>query len=61
VLSFVESAALGVVKEEAFVITDAEVAALKQEIIDAATAIVSGKWATQACDPSVCDYCHLLD
>ena len=61
VLSFVESAAAGAVKEEVFVISDAEVADLKQEIIDTAIALTNGKWATQACDPSECDYCHLLD
>ncbi len=61
VLSFVESAATGSIKEESFVITDAEVAELKQEIINAATALSNGKWATQTCDPSTCDYCHLLN
>jgi DNA helicase-2/ATP-dependent DNA helicase PcrA len=61
VLSFVESAAGGPVKEEAFVITDAEVEALRLEIIESAVSIVNGKWATQLCDPSSCDYCHLLD
>jgi len=60
VLSFVESAASGPIKEETFVITDTEVAALRQEIIESAVSIVNGKWATQLCDPSTCDYCHLL-
>jgi DNA helicase-2/ATP-dependent DNA helicase PcrA len=60
VLSFVESAASGPIKEETFVITDAEVEALRQEIIESAVSIVNGKWATQPCDPSTCDYCHLL-
>ncbi|MFT5831699.1 MAG: DNA helicase-2/ATP-dependent DNA helicase PcrA [Candidatus Paceibacteria bacterium] len=61
VLSFVESAATGAVKEEVFVITSDEVADLKQEIIEAAISIVDGKWATTECDPSTCDYCHLVD
>jgi len=61
VLSFVESAAAGSLKEEVFVITPSEVAELKQEIIQAAVSIVEGKWATTECDPSLCDYCHLVD
>jgi len=60
VLSFVESAAAGGIKEETFVITDAEVDALQTEILAAATDILDGKWATHLCDPKECDYCHLL-
>lgn len=61
VLSFVESASTGKTKEEAFTITDAEVTALKEEIIAAGLALTNGNWATQVCDPVECDYCHLLD
>ena len=60
VLSFVESASAGTVKEETFVITKEEVAELKEEIITAALALTNGSWATQVCDPSVSEYCHLL-
>jgi DNA helicase-2/ATP-dependent DNA helicase PcrA len=60
VLSFVESAANGVVKEESFVITDEEIEALKVEIRVAAEALINGSWATQTCDPTICDYCYLL-
>jgi hypothetical protein len=60
VLSFVESATTGTSKQESFTITDQEIADLKQEIIDAAIAITRGNWTTQACDPEVCEYCHLL-
>jgi len=60
VLSFVESAALGSLKEEVFVVTKEEVAALKVEIIEAAVALTNGSWLTQSCEPAQCDYCHLL-
>jgi len=60
VLSFVESAAAGTLKEETFVVTDAEVEVLKQEIIASATALTNGSWLTHACEPAECDYCHLL-
>lgn len=60
VLSFVESAANGALKEETFVVSDEEIKTLKQDIIDAATALTDGSWVTQTCDPAICDYCHLL-
>lgn len=60
VLSFVESAATGALKEEVFTVTEEEIAALKKEIIDAAIALTNGSWLTQTCEPAVCDYCHLL-
>ena len=60
VLSFVESAAAGNLKEETFEVTKEEVQALKQEIIAAAQALVNGSWLTQTCEPAECDYCHLL-
>jgi len=60
VLSFVESAASGALKEETFVVTNEEVNALKQEIIASAQALVNGCWLTQTCEPADCDYCHLL-
>jgi len=60
VLSFVESASTGTLKEEVFVVTKEEVEALKAEIIEAAVAITNGSWLTQSCEPAECDYCHLL-
>jgi len=59
VLSFVESATT-TLKEEMFEITDEEIAELKQQITDAARSLINEDWATQACDPAVCDYCYLL-
>lgn len=60
VLSFVESAAAGSLKEETFVVTDEEIATLKAEIIAAGKALVNGDWLAQDCDPATCNYCHLL-
>ena len=44
VLSFVEPAANGAIKEETFMITDEEIAALKAEIISSVEAITSGSF-----------------
>lgn len=60
VLSFVESAT-GVLKEETFEITDAEIVELKAEITSAATQLMNENWITQLCDPAACDYCYLLE
>lgn len=56
-LSFVES---GGTKEEVFVITDEEIAALKQELLEAVQAIVSGAALTTPCDSERCHYCDLV-
>jgi hypothetical protein len=43
-----------------FTITDTEVAALEQELIEAAQAIADGSAFTASCDPESCDYCDLV-
>jgi RecB family exonuclease len=60
VLSFVESDAKGVIKEESFTITDQEIEDLQQEIIASVQAIISGEFLTQACDDSTSEYCHFV-
>ncbi len=59
VLSFVEPAKSGVIKEEVFVVTDEEIEALKSELITAVQDLLSGASFTTACDPDVCEYCDL--
>jgi len=61
VLSFVEPDGKGVIHEEVFSITDEEIAELKQTIIDAAQAIVSGTFLKTTCDANICEYCHLVE
>lgn len=58
-LSFVEPDAKGVVYQEAFTITDEEIAALKAELIAATAAVVSGQCLEVVCDTEQCQYCHL--
>lgn len=60
VLSFVEPDAKGVIHEEVFTITDQEVTDLKEEIIEAAKAIVSGEFLQSTCEEGESDYCHLV-
>jgi DNA helicase-2/ATP-dependent DNA helicase PcrA len=59
VLSFVEPTAKGEVKEESFLITDAEIEELKKVIIQATKEIISGDFLNMPCDPKVSDYCDL--
>ena len=58
-LSFLESAALGTLREETFVITDDEIATLREQVIQVAQAIACGSFLQEPCDASVCDYCDL--
>jgi DNA helicase-2/ATP-dependent DNA helicase PcrA len=60
VISFVEPDAQGRVKEEDFVITDEEIAALKTELIRALEEILQGDALRKPCDPATCHYCHLV-
>ncbi|MEY3783877.1 MAG: hypothetical protein RLZZ230_199 [Candidatus Parcubacteria bacterium] len=60
VLSFVQADGKGVIHEEAFSITDEEIASLKSEIITAVKEIISGEFTQQPCDEKVSDYCHLV-
>jgi DNA helicase-2/ATP-dependent DNA helicase PcrA len=60
VLSFVEPAPNGEVKEEAFEITDEEIESLKTELITATQEIVSGESLKTACDGERCHYCDLV-
>ncbi len=60
VLSFVEGDSKGVIKEESFTITDAEVSALKEEIIAAAAALCSGDFLRDATLASESEYAHLI-
>ena len=59
-LHFVEPDEKGKCITRAFVITDAEVAALEAELIAAAQKIADGSAFTAACDPESCDYCDLV-
>ncbi len=59
VLSFVESDVKGGIKEETFVITDAEVEELKQAIITATKEIISGEFLAQPCEEGESDYFEL--
>jgi predicted DNA-binding protein with PD1-like motif len=59
VLSFVEPTAKGEVKEEVFVVTDAEIQELKEVIINATKEIISGDFLNSLCDPKVSNYCDL--
>lgn len=58
-LSFVEPTPKGEIKQEEFIITDDEVAALRVDIIRVVEEIVSGKCLQVVCDPDRCDYCDL--
>jgi DNA helicase-2/ATP-dependent DNA helicase PcrA len=60
VLSFVEPTAKGEVKEEVFVVTDAEIEELKAVIIVATKEIISGEFLKSTCDDKVSDYCELV-
>jgi len=60
VLSFVEPDTKGVIHEEVFTITDEEVESLKEEIIEATKAIVSGAFLNSPCEEGESDYCHLV-
>jgi RecB family exonuclease len=59
-LSFVEPDAKGVVHEESFTITEEEIIALKEELIAATKAVVSGDCLQTVCDSEKCQYCHLV-
>lgn len=59
VLSFVEADEKGKIHEEAYTITDDEIAALKEEILRVVGEITNGAFLDAPCDPERCDYCHL--
>lgn len=59
-LSFVESDAKGVIKEESFTISQDEIDSLKQEIIAATQEIITGGFLTSPCDSATSDYCELV-
>jgi DNA helicase II / ATP-dependent DNA helicase PcrA len=61
VLSFVQADAKGVIKEEAFVVTDEEIAGLTAEIKEAVRAIVTGVFLEVPCEEKVSDYCRLVE
>ncbi len=56
VLSFVESGATGGIKEEAFTVSDSEIAELKETIITAAKEIISGEFIKKPCTEEESDY-----
>lgn len=60
VLSFVEPDKKGVMHEESFYVTKEEIEDLKQELIKATVAVVSGEILTLPCDPDKCHFCHLV-
>lgn len=59
-LSFVEPDSNGKIHEETFVITDEEIAALKEDMLSVVRAIKNGTFLDVPCDASVCDYCALV-
>lgn len=59
-LHFVEPDEKGKCIIRRFVITDAEVAALESDLIEAAKHIADGSAFTSVCDPEQCDYCDLV-
>ncbi len=61
VLSFVEPDKKGVIHEEEFEITDEEITDLKQQIIEATKAVITGQCLTMTCDNTKSDYCHLVE
>ena len=60
VLSFIEPDEHGNIREESYIITDAEIEQIKQEIIRVALEIAHGAFLDAPCDPTVCDYCDLV-
>jgi DNA helicase-2/ATP-dependent DNA helicase PcrA len=60
VLSFVRPTDRGDIKEEAFEVTDEEIAELRTTIIEAAREIMTGQFLTCACDDATSDYCHYV-
>lgn len=60
VLSFVEPDSKGEIHEEAYTITDKEIAELKEEIIGAAREITSGSFLREPCDPEKSAYCEFV-
>ncbi len=60
-LHFVEPDAKGKNIIRRFTITDAEVAALEEELVLAAQAIADGSAFAKPCDPEKCDYCDLVE
>ncbi|MEK7638712.1 MAG: ATP-dependent DNA helicase, partial [Patescibacteria group bacterium] len=61
VISFVEPDSRGVVREEVFTVSDADIAVLTAEIIRVTKEIVSGHALTLPCDEEVCHYCDLVE
>ncbi len=59
-LHFVEPNEKGKCIIRRFTITEAEVAALEKELVEAAQAIADGSAFTVSCDPESCDYCDLV-
>ncbi len=59
VLTFVEADSKGVIHEEVFTISDAEIEQLKSELILVTSEIISGNFLKEPCDPLTSSYCHL--
>jgi DNA helicase II / ATP-dependent DNA helicase PcrA len=59
-LSFVESDEKGKIHEEAYTITDEEIAELKSEILRVVHEITNGAFLHAPCDSEKSDYCHLV-
>lgn len=60
VLSFIEADPKGVIHEESYTITDAEIEDLKAEIIRVSLEIVNGTFLEETCDPATSNYCELV-
>jgi DNA helicase-2/ATP-dependent DNA helicase PcrA len=59
-LSFVEADEKGKIHEEAYTITDEEIAELKTEILRVVHEITHGAFLNAPCDSEKSDYCHLV-
>jgi DNA helicase-2/ATP-dependent DNA helicase PcrA len=59
-ISFLESFTYGGLREETFVITDEEIAAIRQDVIRVALEIAHGTFLNAPCDPEECQYCELV-
>lgn len=58
-LSFIEPDAKGVIHEEDFTITEEEIQLLREEIIKATEAVITGDCLQAPCDSKVCEYCGI--
>jgi len=61
ILSFIEPDKKGLIHEEEFSISEEEIELLKQDLIKATRAVISGDCLKEPCDPDHCNFCHLAE